>query len=211
MADIDDTPFHQAWGRLEAWLVSHSPDDHATLLPPATPSDLRTLEDALGFALHPELTALLQRHNGSCEHHLSRYSPPFPAGAFLPMGHRLAGTAGIATGHRELVELDEQYPSTDFWHEDDVEGHRRHWVPFAYPNDGGLAFIDHHPGATYGHVYEFGLGSGAVEASRWADSLTQFIATVTDSLTTGSAFRHFCPSTFQHPSGALCVDWRSGL
>ncbi|MEW1550587.1 SMI1/KNR4 family protein [Streptomyces tsukubensis] len=211
MADIDTTAFDQAWDRLEAWLEAHSPDDHSTLQPPATDAEILTLQEELGFPLHPELTALLKRHNGTVEHRLSRFSPPFPAGAFLPLGHRLIGTEGIAYGHREIVGIEEQYPNTDFWDEDSVEGHRKEWVYFAVPNDGGLAFIDHHPGPTYGHVYEYGLGSGAVEATKWASGLTEFISGIATSLADHTPYLGSRPGTFQHGSGAHCVSWRTIL
>ncbi|WP_326794110.1 SMI1/KNR4 family protein [Streptomyces sp. NBC_01808] len=148
------------------------------------------MEEALGFALHPELAALLQRHNGVAEQ-TGWQSPPFPAGSFLPLGHRLDTTRAIAAVHQQLIELEKEYPQTEFWAEDDVNGHRHQWVSFAHPNDGGLAFIDHRPGPTYGHVYEFGLGSGAVDPIEWAPSLTQFIENLTTCLTDGIPFKRF--------------------
>ncbi len=59
--------FEAAWDRFASWLSAHCPIDHAALRPAATTEEIRTLEIRLGFPLHPQLRALLERHNGVME------------------------------------------------------------------------------------------------------------------------------------------------
>ncbi|MFF3611105.1 SMI1/KNR4 family protein [Streptomyces sp. NPDC002580] len=209
MTSMDLVLFDQAWDRLEAWLAARSPADHAALRPPATAAEIAGLEGRLGFALHPELRRLLERRNGVTPP--ERNSGPelgvFPAGGILPLGHRLIPAAGIADMHEILVEVGEDNTEADLWDEEDLAGHLHLCVPFALPDDGGFAFVDHRPGATYGHVYEMGIGSGDLDGTLWGSSLTGFVRAVTDALETGTPFEKHWPVTFEHASGRTCVDW----
>lgn len=207
MTRIDLGVFDRAWDRLEAWLAEHSPADYAALQPPATAAEIEALEARLGFGLHPELRALLERHNGVAEKQPSRDRNAFQAGAFLPLGHRLSRTDRIASTHRMLVGFGEDSKEAGFWDEDYLNGHPHQWVPFAHPNDGGVAFIDHRPGPAYGRVYEIGIGSGDVDGSEWSPGLGRLFAELADSLEAGTPFKHFWPTTYEHSSGAHCVDW----
>ncbi|WP_406193118.1 SMI1/KNR4 family protein [Kitasatospora sp. NBC_01560] len=208
MTSVDLVTFDQAWSKLEAWLAVHSPTDHAALRPPAGAAEIAELEQQLGLALHPELRALLERRNGVAE---PEYGGPesgvFPAGGILPLGHRLAATAEIASMHEILVEVGEENAEAELWEEDELAGHLHQCVPFALPNDGGVAFVDHRPGPTYGHVYEMGIGSGDLDGTHWGASLTEFVDAVTAALATGTPFRHHWPVAFEHPSGRTCVEW----
>jgi cell wall assembly regulator SMI1 len=209
MTSIDLALFDQAWDRFESWLAARSPADHAALRPPATSAELAELERRLGFALHPELRRLLERHNGVVEPEWNRGSEHgvFPAGNILPLGHRLASTTEIASSHEILVDVAEDNDEADLWDEEDVAGHLGLCVPFALPNDGGVAFVDHRPGPTYGHVYEMGIGSGDLEGALWGVSLTEFVGAVTDALETGGPFLYHWPVTFEHAPGRTCVEW----
>jgi cell wall assembly regulator SMI1 len=209
MTSIDLVVFDQAWDRFESWLAAQSPADHAALRPPATAAEIAELERQLGFALHPELRRLLERRNGVVEPEPN--SGPergvFPAGNILPLGHRLSSTAEIASMHEILVDVGEDNTEVDLWDEEDLAGHLHLCVPFALPNDGGVAFVDHRPGPTYGHVYEMGIGSGDLEGTLWGSSLTEFVRAVTDALETGTPFKYYWPATFEHSSGRTCIEW----
>ncbi|WP_411083831.1 SMI1/KNR4 family protein [Streptomyces sp. cmx-18-6] len=212
MTSKEPAVFDQEWSRLESWLAAQSPADHAALRPPATAAEIAELEERLGFALHPDLRGLLERRNGVVEPERDRGPEPgvFPAGGIFPLGHRLASTAEIASMHEILVEVGEDNAEADLGEEDDIAGHLHQCVPFALPNDGGVAFVDHRPGPGYGQVHEMGIGSGDLEGSLWGTSLAEFVRAVTDALETGAPFTHFRPTTFAHSSGRTCVDWEIG-
>lgn len=205
MTDQDRAAFDRAWGRFEGWLSAHAPIDQAALLPPAGAEAITTLEKRLGFALHPQLRALLERHDGVLgnpeteNHH---------AGAFLPLGHRLIGTEQIASQH-EWLAANAQLIAERALDDDDLYGHASQWVPFAHPNDGGLAFVDHRPGPAYGRVWELGLGSGC-DGVVWAQSPAELFAALSDSLETDALFRGERPTPFALPSGHFCLSWDYG-
>ncbi|MEU5438942.1 SMI1/KNR4 family protein [Streptomyces sp. NPDC020719] len=206
MTSMDLVAFDLAWDRLESWLVSHSPADHAALQPPAAAGEIAELEDHLGFALHPELRRLLERRNGVAEPERGS-AGVFPAGGILPLGHRLISTAEVAEMHAILVDVGEDNAEAELWDEEDLAGHLHQCVPFAVPNDGGFAFIDHRPGPMYGHVFEMGIGSGDLEGTLWGPNLTAFVGAISNALETGGAFKYYWPTTFEHSSGRTCVEW----
>lgn len=209
MTSVDPALFDQAWDRFESWLGTRSPADHAALRPPASAAEISALERQLGFPLQPELRRLLERRNGVSQHQPSSGDNPgvFPAGNILPLGHRLSSTTEIAAMHEILVDVAEENTEVDLWDTEDLAGHLQLCVPFALPNDGGVAFVDHRPGPTYGQVYEMGIGSGDLEGTLWGSSLTDFIHAVTDALETGTPFGHYWPVTFEHSSGRTCIEW----
>ncbi|MFK8845305.1 hypothetical protein [Streptomyces sp. Ac-502] len=129
----------------------------------------------------------------------------YHAGAFLPLGHRLSSIDQIASQHAWLVSEAEMIAGCGG---DDLYAHAVRWVPFALPNDGGLAFVDHCPGPTYGHVYEMGIGSGC-GAVAWASSLAELFEELSTSLETGAPFRQFLPTPSELPSGHFCLFWDS--
>ncbi|MEU2509735.1 SMI1/KNR4 family protein [Streptomyces sp. NPDC007863] len=208
MAQIDTALFDHAWARFEAWLATHSPADHAVLRRPARPEQLAFLESRLGFALHPELKALLELHDGAAEPAASPGSRfALPAGAFLPLGHRLSSVDDILMMYDVLVDVGEDNIEADLWEEDALAVNLDRCVPFALPNDGGVAFIDHRPGPSYGHVYEMGIGSGDLNGTLWATSLTELFRALTNALETSNPFLHYVPTTYEHESGHHCVEW----
>ncbi|MCO6010544.1 SMI1/KNR4 family protein [Actinoallomurus purpureus] len=191
---MDITPFHRAWARFSGWLAEHAPDDHAVLRPAATEEQIAAIETAYGVELHPELTALLRLHDGT-PWDVSR--PSF--GCFLPIGHRLSGTDQIISMRQILLDFHEDFPENwgdwrDIWTDEPVIARSHRWVPFAEPNDGGLAFVDHCPGPTYGHVYEFGMGSGASDVTLWGTSLTEFFDAMATAVETGAPFQNSYPT-----------------
>ncbi|KOT87418.1 cell wall assembly protein Knr4 [Streptomyces sp. NRRL F-5755] len=213
MASMDLASFDQAWDRLESWLAAHAPADHAALRPPATATEIAAVEEQLGFALHPQLRRLLERRNGVAEPEQDGGPVPgvFPAGGILPLRHRLLSTAEIPSTHQLLVEVHENHVDPDLTDEEEVAGHLHQCVPFALPNDGGVAFIDHQPGPTYGHAFEMGIGSGDLDGTLWGPSLTEFVGAVTGALETGTPFLSYWPTTFEHSSGRTCIGWEIRL
>lgn len=113
----------------------------------------------------------------------------------------------MASQREMLIHIGEEH---DLWGEDDSAslGPVRLWVPFAYPNDGGVAFIDHRPGPGYGRVHEMGIGSGDVDGTVWASSLTELFNGLTSSLETGKPFHYYEPAVYEHARGQSCLAWR---
>jgi cell wall assembly regulator SMI1 len=196
--------FDASWDRFTSWLRVHAPIDHAALRSPATAEEIAGLEAQLGHALHPQLRALLERHNGAMR---QPERANFHAGAFLPLGHRLSDTEHIASRHKWLVDVGAELIAGDVRNEETPYGHAHQWVPFAYPNDGGIAFIDHRPGPTYGHVYELGIGSGPSGVTKWASNLSELFDDLVTSLDTGEPFQQFRPTPYGLPSGHFCLTW----
>ncbi|GGU67857.1 hypothetical protein GCM10010274_65360 [Streptomyces lavendofoliae] len=81
-------------------------------------------------------------------------------------------------------------------------------MPFALPNDGGVAIVDHRPGPSYGRVYEMGIGSGNLDGALWATGLTQLFRTLTDSLESGGPFLCYWPTPYEDESGHRCLEWQ---
>ncbi|MFF9340319.1 MULTISPECIES: SMI1/KNR4 family protein [unclassified Streptomyces] len=208
MTQIDGAAFGPAWARLDSWLASHSPADHAALRGPAGHEQLAGLESRLGFALHPELKALLELHDGAAEPVADPGSRTvLPAGKFLPSGHRLSGVDDIVMMYDVLVDVGEDNIEADLWEEDALAVNLHRCVPFALPNDGGVAFVDHRPGASYGHVYEMGIGSGDLSGTLWATSLTELFQALADALESGRPFLQYTPTSHEDASGRHCVEW----
>ncbi|MBM9503189.1 SMI1/KNR4 family protein [Actinacidiphila acididurans] len=207
MTRTDLAAFDRAWDRFSGWLAKNSPADHAALRPPATAQEIAALEARLGFPLHPELRALLERHNGVAELRPTHGPFQFQAGAFLPLGHRLNSTERIAEEHAMLVEFGEDNLDSELWEEDELNGHAHQWVTFAHPNDGGVAFVDHRPGPTYGHVYEMGIGSGEIEGTEWATGLGELFDRLADALEAGTPFLYYLPGFHEDPTGQRFVEW----
>ncbi|MFD7236002.1 SMI1/KNR4 family protein [Streptomyces syringium] len=208
MTRIDLTAFDTAWNRFASWLSVHSPADHAALQSPATAEEITRLEAQLGFSLHPELRALLERHNGVAEHLTTRESDSFQAGAFLPLGHRLNHTDRNASAHRILVDFGQENTASGLWEEDDLDGHAHQWVPFAHPNDGGVAFIDHRPGPTYATSMRW-------VSARVTSTARSGLPTPPNCSTAWPApskpahrFKQYWPGTYEHPSGRHGIDWQ---
>ncbi|MFH9727735.1 SMI1/KNR4 family protein [Streptomyces sp. NPDC017254] len=208
MTQRDAAAFGREWARFESWLRSHSPADHAVLRRPAERDRLVELESRLGFDLHPELRAMLEQHDGAAGPVAVPGSRgPLPAGAFLPSGHRLSGVDDIVMMYDVLADVGKDNIDADLWEEDALAVNLHHCVPFALPNDGGVAFIDHRPGPSYGHVYEMGIGSGDLEGILWATSLTELFRALTGALETGGPFLYYWPAPYEDASGHHCLEW----
>ncbi|MFF7947059.1 SMI1/KNR4 family protein [Streptomyces griseorubiginosus] len=69
----------ESWQRFTDWLGVHAPADHATLRPGCADGDLGRLEDGLGFAVHDDVRATLELHDGVVMRragHRSRFLSP---------------------------------------------------------------------------------------------------------------------------------------
>ncbi|MFD7206272.1 SMI1/KNR4 family protein [Streptomyces sp. NPDC059893] len=207
MTQIDLQAFNREWTRFESWLRSNSPADQAILRGPAGRERLIELESRLGFDLHPELKALLEHHDGVGEPVVPGSGRVLPAGAFLPSGHRLSAVDDIVMMYDVLVDVGKDNIEADLWDEDALAVNLHHCVPFALPNDGGVAFIDHRPGPSYGHVYEMGIGSGDLDGTLWATSLTEFFRALADALETDGPFLYYWPASYEDDSGHHCLEW----
>ncbi|MGY1501849.1 SMI1/KNR4 family protein [Streptomyces sp. QTS52] len=142
----------QLWRRLERWLADNAPGEHASLRDGATEADIAQLEEGLGFPLHPELKALLARHDG--------VTPPRRSaepGTFL-LNYALLDTRRILEQQRHLASMAEGAAVEG--DEDLVVGRIAHgeWVPFAQGFSGDMLFVDHRRGAHYGEVGETSFG-----------------------------------------------------
>ncbi|MER7937760.1 MULTISPECIES: SMI1/KNR4 family protein [unclassified Streptomyces] len=208
MTQIDLPAFEREWTRFESWLRVNSPADQSMLRGPADPERLIELESRLGFDLHPELRALLQRHDGAAEPVAASGSRiRVPAGSFLPSGHRLSGVDDIVMMYDVLVDVGTDNVDADLWEDDALAVNLHRCVPFALPGDGGVAFVDHRPGPSYGHVYEMGLGSGDLDGTLWATSLTEFFRILADALESDGPFLYYWPTLFEGASGQRCLEW----
>ncbi|MEU1595973.1 SMI1/KNR4 family protein [Streptomyces sp. NPDC005708] len=209
MKQTDPADFRREWARLESWLEAHSPADLETLRGPADSGQLAELEARLGFPLHPELRTLLELHDGVAAPSAfpGMSAAALHAGAFLPLGHRMSGVDDILEEYDILVDVGEDNIDADLWDEEALAVNLHRCVPFALPNDGGVAFVDHRPGPTYGHVYEMGIGSGDLEGTLWAASLTEFFRALADALETSTPFLNHWPTPYEDRSGHRCLDW----
>ncbi|MEU5072222.1 hypothetical protein AB0G76_11805 [Streptomyces asoensis] len=123
--------------------------------------------------------------------------------------------ADIATMYEVLVEVGEDFVHTESPDDDedsdddeDLAARLHLCVPFALPDDGGFALVDHRPGPTYGHVYELGIGSGDLDGTLWATSLTALFRALSDAVETGTPFLHYWPTTTKDESGRAHLAWQ---
>jgi cell wall assembly regulator SMI1 len=187
----DLVPFRQAWDRFAGWFATHAPEEVAVIQPPLSEKQIAEVERVHGFALHPEVAELLRLQGG-----VPWNTPLY--GHLLPIGHRLSTVDHILGAHGTLLDFHADYPENwgewqEMFTEEPVHAHAHQWLVFAEPNDGGMAFVDHAPGPTYGHVYEFGMGSGADDVTLWATSLTELFDTLATALETGAPFQSMYP------------------
>jgi hypothetical protein len=174
----------------------YSPASAATLQPGATAEQIAHLEAVHGFALHPDVRALLEHHNGTVY--------PAEGAGFLPMGYMLDPIDRILSGHewRTTFSAENRERGLD---EETLYGHAHQWLPIAHSIDAGILFVEHRPGPTYGHVIELGIGSGAFEGSLWGNTLREFFDALTGSLATRT------PLSRPDPRGPGVEPHREGL
>ncbi|GAB0108048.1 hypothetical protein JMUB6875_70510 [Nocardia sp. JMUB6875] len=170
-------------------LGMYSPASVATLQPGATAEQIAKLEAALGFALHPDVRALLEHHNGT-----AYVDGNAVEGAdFLPMTYMLDPIDQILAGHEWRTTFSAENRAMGLG-EETLYGHAHQWVPIAHSIDAGILFVEHRPGPTYGHVIELGIGSGAFEGTLWGETLVEFFDTLTHCLNSRTPFRGQTPS-----------------
>ncbi|MET9506519.1 SMI1/KNR4 family protein [Streptomyces sp. NPDC006622] len=208
MTQRDLAAFDREWHRFESWLTTHSPSDQAALQRPAGRQRQVELESRLGIALHPELKALLNLHDGAAGS-VAVPSPRTgrPAGSFLPLQHQLCSVDDIVMMYDVLVEIGEDFVGGGSADKAELAANLHRCVPFALPNDGGVALIDHRPGPSYGHVYEMGIGSGDLDGTFWATGLTELFRALCDALETGTPFLHYWPTNSKDQLGRGSLEW----
>ncbi len=166
----------------------YSPASAATLQPGATAEQIAHLEAVHGFALHPDVRALLEHHNGTVQVNGNAVE----GAEFLPMGYMLDPIDRILAGHQWRTTFSAENRALGF-DEETLYGHADRWVPIAHSIDAGILFVEHRPGPTYGHVIELGIGSGDFEGSLWAGTLSEFFDTLTHCLDTRTPFHDQTP------------------
>ncbi|TLG15700.1 SMI1/KNR4 family protein [Nocardia cyriacigeorgica] len=184
--------FDQVWARFLHQLGMYSPASVATLQPGATAEQIAHLEAVQGFALHPDVRALLEHHNGA------QYvdGNAVEGADFLPMTYMLDPIDQILAGREWRTTFSAENRASGI-PEEALYGHAHQWVPIAHSIDAGILFVEHRPGPTYGHVIELGIGSGAFEGTPWADTLLEFFDTLTHSLDTRTPFHDQTPSVWK--------------
>ncbi|MDH6450026.1 cell wall assembly regulator SMI1 [Streptomyces sp. SAI-119] len=127
------------WQRFTDWLGAHAPADLATLRPGCADGELGRPADGLGFAVHDDMAATLELHDGV----VARRASTEP-GAFL-LDYGLLDVDGILEAHRDLVATVED--ALEEGEEDLVVGRTAdiRWVPLARNICGDLLFVDHRP------------------------------------------------------------------
>lgn len=195
--------FALVWARFLHHLRMHSPASAATLQPGATAEQIAHLQAVQGFALHPDVRALLEHHNGT-----AYVDGNTVEGAdFLPMGYMLDPIAQILAGHEWRTTFSAENRAMGI-PEETLYGHAHQWVPIAHSIDAGILFVEHRPGPTYGHVIELGIGSGAFEGTLWANTLLEFFDALTHSLDTDTPFHDQTPGLREsNLTAKIYLDW----
>jgi cell wall assembly regulator SMI1 len=181
----------------------YSPASAATLQPGATAEQITHLEAVHGFALHPDVRALLEHHNGTV--HVNGNAAE--GAEFLPRGYMLDPVDRILAGHEWRTTFSAENRAMGLG-EETLYGHAHQWLPIAHSIDAGILFVEHRPGPTYGHVIELGIGSGAFEGTLWGNTPREFFDALTDSLATRTSFRDQTPETWESNStGKIYLHW----
>ncbi|MFF7982017.1 SMI1/KNR4 family protein [Streptomyces sp. NPDC007901] len=178
--------------RLDAWLEENAPADHAALNSPATREDIDAIADRR-FALHPDLAAWLERHNGVTA--AKGHNGP---GVILPEGFILHDATGMRAGQRALEEAIAEWVDENESEDPDLRdiydgmyGYAFHvrWVPIATDITGGKLIVDHRDGDRFGNVL-YGLQAGDTEGpvKVW-DSLSHMFRDLLAALTEGTEIR----------------------
>lgn len=204
MVNSEVGAFDQVWDQVLSLLARYSPAARNALRPPATRDEIARLETELGFVLHPDLRALLERNNGVTETTYGKFIEE--PGAFLPLRYRLLDVEKIASDHRFFVK--EAARNREVFPEDDLWGHMDQWAPIARSIDAGVLFVDHRPGPRYGHVYEMGIGSGDIDGKLCGPTLTAFFDTVAGALDARTELWSFRPEVYESElSGQTLLTW----
>ncbi|MCP9620807.1 SMI1/KNR4 family protein [Nocardia otitidiscaviarum] len=141
--------FDHVWTRFLHQLGRYSPASVATLQPGATAEQIAQLEAGQGFALHPDVRALLEHHNGT----VYVDGNAVEGAEFLPMAYMLDSIDRILDGHEWRTTFSAENRASGM-PEEALYGHAHQWVPIAHSIDAGILFVEHRPGPTYGHAFE---------------------------------------------------------
>jgi len=162
------------WRRIEAWLAANERSLLTTLLPPATPQQIKDAEAAIGVSFPPELLASLAAHDGQEPHAYEM----FAGWALLPLVH-------VVVVWKELVAMAKRLELPAFDEPDHVrtEGPVRPrawdplWIPVADDGQGNRLMLDMDPprGGTLGQVIRFRREANfhSVEAADFGAWLSQ--------------------------------------
>lgn len=190
-----------SWTRIDAWLLRHAPVSHAQLRPPASPSDIRAAERALGIRFHPDLVASLSCHDGvelqPGAPVLALYGPPSSLADIVKSTTFLRGIGADVPDAEVLDEDDEDYDEiATYWHQD--------WLLITlgvgWQSSDGL-FLSCHPGRNWGRPGRY-FDEDSPSFTGWA-SLRHVLADLADALERGRPFNGRTPLAYE---GALLWD-----
>jgi cell wall assembly regulator SMI1 len=191
----------ESWARIDAWLLRHAPVSHALLRPPASLSEIRAAERALGVRFHPDLVASLSCHDGvelqSGAPVLAHYGPPSCVADVVKSTTFLRDVGAGVPYDDALDEDDEDCDElATYWHHD--------WLlitlGIGWQSSDGL-FLSCHPGRNWGRLGRY-FDEDAPSFTRWA-SLRHALADLADALESGRPFNGRTPLAYE---GALLWD-----
>jgi len=173
-------PPSESWRQIEAWLATHSPSGLALLNPPATPDEVREVEQLLGTPLPSDLADSLRCHNG-----LSTWAVLLPEQSPLAVGDiadRWQTCMDVAAENDGLTAR--PWDDQPWWHP--------LWVPWAESADGAAQVIDQRPGPDAGRLGWAGHSSGGDFTDSWPD-LASLLHAVAHALHQGGGARGLHP------------------
>lgn len=174
---MDDSAFPPSsvpasWDRIDAWLRTHAPADHAMLRPPADPAAVEAAEAEMGLRFPPDLSASLACHDGMDE------------GRSVLPGRPPAPVDKIVAHWSLCIDINEDLGLFDDDLEEDEEPWwHPSWIPWAVL-DGDSQVIDMRPGPDQGRLGNVEHDDGASFDHGWP-SLGAYLAEVADVLENG--------------------------
>jgi cell wall assembly regulator SMI1 len=175
----------QAWRRIDTWLHTRAPRSAALLRPPASPTVIAELAQALTVELPEDVVVWLGRHDGCGQDQRAR---------ILPGSYRPLTVAEITDEWRvqtEILDTETDYPELrytsprggPYWHPG--------FVPLAGRNSPDLLVCDARPGEGFGAIGDFFNGEGT---GFDYPSLGVYLTKIADSFESGEPFEDEIPN-----------------
>ncbi|GHD56365.1 hypothetical protein GCM10010317_042800 [Streptomyces mirabilis] len=193
-----------SWGRIDAWLLRHAPVSHALLRPPASTSDIRAAERALGVRFHSDLVASLSCHDGvelqPGAPVLTHYGPLSCVADIVKNTSFLRGISADVPDDHALDEDGED--DGDDGDDDELATYWHHdWLlitlGIGWQSSDGL-FLSCHPGRNWGRLGRY-FDEDTPSFTGWV-SLRHALADLADALERGRPFDGRTPLAYE---GAL--------
>jgi cell wall assembly regulator SMI1 len=196
-----------SWGRIDAWLLRHAPVSHALLRPPASTSDIRAAERALGVRFHSDLVASLSCHDGvelqPGAPVLTHYGPLSCVADIVKSTSFLRGiSAGVPDDHALDEDGEDDGDDGDDGDDDELATYWHHdWLlitlGIGWQSSDGL-FLSCHPGCNWGRLGRY-FDEDTPSFTGWV-SLRHALADLADALERGRPFDGRTPLAYE---GAL--------